>query len=209
MQPLTYSDVHGSSIGDLPYSSEYEYYVSKYNIETLQNVGNILAITDPSKASIYIDGVLQPQHTSILLINIPTGNHTVLFTKVGYSSYTEIVNIKKNITTKVASILTQTANITDKGIVICTSLNISTCPISPITCPILTTPLDYVNLVATITSTLPLILTVRFIYMLDGTQNYTDVPVNLAIGNNIVYAFPLNIQYSPNAILSLDDVTLI
>lgn len=206
MPSLTYLDEYGSSIGDgdLSYSSGYE-----YDIETLQNVGNILAITDPSNANIYIDGILQPQQTSILLTDIPIGNHTVLFAKAGYSSYTETVNIKKSVTTKVASILTQVANIIDNGIVICASLNISTCPISPISCPILITPLDYVNLIVTITSTSPLSLTVRFIYTIDGTQNYADVPVNLAIGNNIVYTFPLNVQYSPNSILSLDDVILI
>jgi len=44
---------------------------------------------------------------------------------------------------------------------------------------------------------------------LDGISNYADVPVNLATGNNIVYAFSLNMQYSPNSILSLDDVILI
>lgn len=204
MRHLTYLDEHGLSIEDLPHSSGYE-----YDIEILQNVGDILAITDPSNANIYIDGILQPQQTSILLTNILVGNHTVQFTKAGYLPYTETVNIKKNITTKVASILTQIANITDKGIVICTGLNISTCPISPITCPILATPLDYVNLIVAITSASPLSLTIRFIYTLDTIQNYADVPVNLAIGNNIVYTFPLNVKYTPNSILSLDDVILI
>ncbi len=183
--------------------------LSQIDINTLQNVGNILAITDPSKADIYIDGILQTQLSSILITNIPIGNHTIIFSKSGYQPYTEIVNIRKNITTKVAAILTQIANIIDKGIVICPGSNIATCPIIPISCPIMTTPLDYINFLANITSTSPLIVIVRFLYTLDGISNYTDVSVNLAIGNNIVYAFPLNIQYSPNAILSLDDVMLI
>jgi len=211
MLPLTYLDEYRHSVENLPYLSRYELQniETLQNIDVLQNTGNILAITDPSKANIYIDGIIQPQLTSILITNIPVGNHTVQFTKAGYAPYTDTVNIKKNVTTTVAAILTQMANIDDKGIVICTGLNISTCPISPLSCPILITPLDYVNMIAIITSTSPLSLTVRFIHTLDGIQNYTDVPVNLAIGNNIVYAFPTNIQYPPNSILSLDDVILI
>lgn len=168
----------------------------------------ITFITDPSNANIYINGILQPVNTSTS-ISALTGNYIILLYKAGYFPYIETITLAANQVVKVSAILTQIANITDKGIVVCTGLNISTCPISPITCPILTTPLDYVNLVVTITSTLPLILTVRFIYTLDWIQSYTDVPVTLATGNNIVYAFPLNIQYSPNAILSLDDVILI
>lgn len=206
-QPLTYPDEHEHSIEDLPYSSEYEYDI---DIESLApKYGNILCITDPSKADIYINGILQPQQTSTLFTNILIGNYTVSFVKTGYTTYTEIIIVRQNLTTTVASILNQIANITDRGIVICSGLNISTCPISPITCPILTTPLDYINLITTITSISPLTLIVRFIYTLDGTQNYTDIPINLATGNNIVYAFPLNIRYSPNVILSLDDVMLI
>lgn len=168
----------------------------------------ITFITDPSNANIYINGVLQPVNTSTS-ISVLTGSYIILLYKTGYYPYTETVTLTANQAVKISAILTQIANITDKGIVICSGLNISTCPVLPISCPILTTPLDYVNLIVTITSTLPLILTIRFIYTLDGISNYTDVPVNLAIGNNAVYAFPLNIQYSPNAILSLDDVILI
>lgn len=169
----------------------------------------IIFITDPSNANIYINGILQPINTSTS-ISVLTGDYATILYKAGYYPYTETVTgLLPNQIVKIAAILIQIANITDKGIVICTGINISTCPISPIICPILTTPLDYVNLIATITSTVPLSVTIRFIYTLDGIQNYTDVPVSLAIGNNIVYAFPLNIQYPPNAILSLDDVILI
>ena len=169
----------------------------------------IIFITDPSNANIYINGVLQPINTSTS-ISVLTGSYTTTLYKAGYYPYTEIVTgLLPNQIVKVAAVLTQIANITDKGIVICTGLNISTCPISPITCPILITPLNYVNLIVIIISTSPLILTVRYIYTIDGTQNYADVPVNLATGNNVVYAFPLSIQYPPNTILSLDDVILI
>lgn len=169
----------------------------------------ITFITDPSNANIYINGILQPVNTSTS-ISVLTGDYTITLYKAGYYPYTETVTgLVPNQIVKVSSILTQIANITDKGIVVCTGLNISTCPISPITCPIIITPLDYVNLIVTITSTSPLSLTVRFIYTINGIQNYSDVPVNLATGNNIVYAFPLNVQYSPNSILSLDDVILI
>lgn len=169
----------------------------------------ITFITDPSNANIYINGTIQPVNTSIS-INVLAGNYTILLYKAGYYPYTETVTgLLPYQTVKVASILTQITNITDKGIVICAGLNISTCPISPISCPILTTPLDYVNLIAIITSTSPLSLIVRFIYTLDATQNYADVPVSLVIGNNIIYAFPINVQYQPDAILSLDDIILI
>lgn len=170
----------------------------------------IIFITDPSNANIYINGVLQPVNTSTS-ISVLTGDYTTVLYKAGYYPYTEIVTgLVPNQIVKIAAILTQIANITDKGIVICIGLNISTCPIyAPISCPILITPLDYVNFITIITSIAPLSVTVRFIYILDEIQNYADVPVNLATGNNIVYAFPLNIQYPPNAILSLDDVILI
>lgn len=168
----------------------------------------IIFITDPSNANIYINGVLQPINTSTS-VSVMTGDYTITLYKAGYYPYTETVTgLVPNQIVKVSSILTQIANITDKGIVICTGLNISTCPTSSITCPILITPLDYVNLIVTITSIAPLSVTVIFIYTIDEIQNYADVPVNLAVGNNIVYAFPLNVQYSPNTILSLDDVIL-
>jgi len=168
----------------------------------------ITFITDPSNANIYIDGILQPINTSTSIV-ILTGTYTITLYKAGYLPYTEIITLTEDQFVKVATILIQIANITDKGIVICPGLNILTCPILPISCPILTTPLDYINLITIITSTVPLSLTVRFMYTLDGVSNYTDVPVNLVIGNNIIYAFPLNVQYSPGAILSLDDVILI
>ncbi len=169
----------------------------------------IICITDPSGANIYINGILQPVNTSTSM-PVLAGDYTILLYKPGYLPYTEtITGLLPNQIVKVATILTQIANISDKGIVICTGSDILTCPISPMACPIMITPLDYINLIAIITSTLPLILTVRFVYTSDGIQSYTDVPVNLAIGNNIVYAFPLNIQYSPNTILSVDDVMLI
>lgn len=168
----------------------------------------ITFITDPSNANIYIDGILQPVNTSTSIV-ILTGTYTITLYKAGYLPYTEIITLIADQFAKVATILIQTANITDKGIVICPGSNISTCPISPISCPILTTPLDSVNLIVIIISTALLGVTIRFIYTLDGVSNYADVPVNLAVGNNIIYAFPLNVQYPPDTVLSLDDVILI
>ena len=206
-QPLTYLDEYDSLVENTPYSSEYD--MTTHYITALQNVGNILAISDPSNAYIYIDGVLQPRLTSVLLTNIPIGNHTVLFSKVGYAPYIEIASIKKNVTTKVATILTQIASIVDKGIVICATSNISNCPIIPIACPISVTPLDYTNLIAILNSTSPITITARFTYTINGVINNKDVNTNLLTGTNIIYAFPTNIQYSANTILSLEDVTLI
>lgn len=211
MRPLTYLDEYGSLTEDLLYSSKYDvdrYDTGRYNVETLQNIGNILTITDPSKANIYIDGVLQIQKTSVLLTNIPIGNRTVQFTKAGYAPYTEIVAVKKGVTVRVASILTQIVNITDSGIVVCTGLNISSCPISPISCPVSVTPLNYANLIAILNAASSTTLTVTFIYTLNDVINYANVSVNLVIGTNIIYAFPTNIQYSSNAIVELKGVTL-
>jgi len=182
-----------------------------YDIETLPppKYGNIFIVTDPSGADIYLDGILQPKKTSILLKDIAIGAHSILLSKSGYESYSDNIVVKQEQTTTVAVILTKIVDITDKGIVICATSNILTCPVSPIDCPILITPLDYVNLLTVLNSTVPVSLTVRFIYTIDGAANTSDVYVNLSIGTNIVYTFPTNIQYPVNTILSLEDVLLV
>ena len=183
------------------------FHLAGYDISTLQATGIITFITDPSGANIYIDGVLQSVKTSTSII-VPTGNRTITFTKAGYNSYSEVVSGLKGGQVKVCAILGQTTSIIDSGIVICTTPNISSCPISPITCPTSVNPLDYINFIAILNSTVPTTLTVRFIYMIDNIINNTDVSVNLIIGTNIVYAFPTNIQY-PVSTISLEDVILI
>ncbi len=219
---------------DVPYASSYpSTFIADFVMNTTGSTGNrtctatngsvnngilfalrpatatIIFITDPSNANIYINGILQSVNTPTS-ISVLSGDYTITFYKAGYIPYTEIITgLLPNQIVKVAAILTQIANITDNGIVICAELNILTCPIAPIICPILTTPLDYVNLIAIITSTAPLIVTVRFIYTLNEISNFADVLVNLTVGDNTVYAFPLNVQYSLDAILSLDDVILI
>lgn len=179
-----------------------------HEISTLQPVGDIFCISDPSGANIYLDGVLQIQITSTTLTNIRTGNHTVTFTKAGYSPYTESITIKQNQIVKVAGVLSQIVNIIDSGIVICMTSNISSCPITPISCPISVSPLDYINFMTILSSTAPTTLTVIFTYISDSTINTANVPVTLAIGTNVVYAFPVNRQYSPNVIISLTSVAL-
>lgn len=182
-----------------------------YNIKTLPPppTGNILCVTDPSEANIYVDGTLQPQKSSVLLTNIYTGGHTISYTRPGYATYTESVTVSKDKTEKVCAILTKIVDITDKGIVICTTPNILSCPIFPTSCPLLVTPLNYINLIAMLNSTAAITLTVRFIYSLNGTINNRDVAINLSIGTNIVYAFPTNTQQPVNTILSLESVILI
>lgn len=171
--------------------------------------GNILAITDPSGANIYIDGILQPRKTSILLTDVSIGGYTVLFTKPGYESYSENITVKQSQTTTVATILTKIVGIIEKGIVVCTDSNILTCPVTPTDCPFLITPLDYVNLIVILNSTAPATLTVRFVYAANGVTNISNVSVNLLTGNNIVYSFPTNIRYPVNTILSLEDILLV
>lgn len=171
-------------------------------------IATIICITDPSNANIYINGILQPVNTSTS-IAVLTGNYTVTFYKAGYYPYTEtVIGLVANQVIKIAEILMRIANITDSGIVICTGLNISSCPISPISCPVSVTPLNYVNLIAILNTTSSTTLTITFIYTLNDVINYANITANLVIGTNIVYAFPTNIQYSSNTIVELKDVTL-
>ncbi len=181
----------------------------KVNMESLQETGIIIFITDPSGANIYIDGDLQSVKTSTS-IRVPTGNRTITFTKSGYVSYTQVVSgLKKDQTIKVSAILGQTANLTNSGIVICTTANITSCPITPLTCPTSINPLDYINLIAIINSTLQTTVTIRFTYTLNDIIHYDNTTVNLSTGNNIVYAWSTNRRYDVNTTITLIDVSLI
>lgn len=180
-----------------------------YEISNLQQTGTIIFITDPSGADIYIDNVLQSVKTSASLI-VPTGNRTITFVKAGYTSYTETVSgLKKNQTIKVCAILGQVANIIDSGIVICTTTVITSCPITPITCPATINPLDYINLVATINSTIQKTVTVKFTYTLGNTTYYDSITTNLSIGTNVIYAWSTNRRYDVNTTVTLIDVSII
>jgi hypothetical protein len=170
--------------------------------------GNITAITDPSGANIYIDGILQSQQTSTTIAVVPVGSHTITFTEAGYAPYTQTINVTNGQTTNVCAILQQIATITSYGIVICTSSDISTCPITPLECPISASPSNYINFITTFNSTATISLTVNFTYTLDSTVYTQSVPVTLLTGTNAVYAFPTNVQYSPNTIISLTGISL-
>lgn len=188
---------------NLKFSSEHE-------ISNLQPTGTIICITDPSGADIYIDGVLQPAKTSVYLTAVPTGNRTVTFSKTGYNPYIEVVSgLKKDQIVKVSTILDQKASIIDNGIVICTSSNITSCPTTPITCPTDINPLDYINFIAIINSIRTTIVTIRFLYSINEISSYTDVTKSLIIGTNIIFAFSSNMRYSPNDVISLDNVIII
>jgi hypothetical protein len=182
--------------------------IPSYNISTLQATGKIIFITDPSGADIYIDNVLQSVKTSTSLI-VPTGNRTITFVKAGYTSYTEVVSgLKKNQIIKVCAILGQITSIIDSGIVICTTTSIISCPIKPISCPATINPLDYINLVATINSTLQKIMTVKFTYTIDNTTYYDYTTVNLSVGTNVLYAWSTNRRYGVNSTITLLDISL-
>ena len=172
------------------------------------STATIICITDPSGAYIYIDGVLQPSLTSGS-ISVQIGTHTVIFSKAGYYSYTENVTLTPNQIVKISAILVPMVNITAQGIVICTSSNIATCPTSPIDCATQIIPSSYVNFIAVLNSASSTTLTVRFFYSVNGVSNYRDAYVTIPIGTSTVYAFPTNQQYSPDTILSLDDVSLV
>lgn len=172
----------------------------------------ILCITDPSGANIYINGILQPVNTSAP-IAVLTGDYTVLFYKSGYYTYTETVTgLIVSQVVKVSAILTQIVFTIDQGIVFCTGSSYTTCPSSiTATCPISITPLDYINFLVILdnTSGLPIPLTVRFIYSLNGIAYNVDVPIIIPVGTSNVYAFTTNQTYGPNTIVSLDNVILI
>ena len=168
----------------------------------------IVFITDPSDANIYVDGVLQITNTSSSF-TISAGDHTVTFTKAGYMSNTQTFTAMAGQTITVGAILQPFSNIIDIGIVICTESTISSCPITPISCPFEVTPLDYMNFIAVIDSTQITTVTMRFLYYVNDVANYTDVTTSLIVGTNVIYAFPINETYSPNDVVSLYSVTLI
>lgn len=183
-------------------------YSSGYGISDLQETGTIICVTDPSGADIYVDEVLQPVKTSTS-ITVPAGNRTITFVKAGYGSYSEkVAGLRKGQVVSVCAILGQTVSIINSSIVICFGPAISTCPITPLDCLTQTTPLNYVNMVAIINSTVQTSLTVTFTYTLNGIAYYDNVSVNLSIGTNIVYAWPINRTYPTNTTLTLTGVAL-
>ena len=191
------------------YAMAYPPYSSEYEISNLQQTGTLTFITDPSGADIYIDNILQPVKTSTSL-SVPTGNRTITFAKGGYTSYTETISgLKKNQTMKVCAILEQISFIIDSGIVICTTTAMTSCPITPISCPATINPLDYINFVATITSTIQNTVTAKFTYTSDNTTYYNNVTATLSIGTNVVYAWSTNRRYDVNTIVTLIDVSII
>ena len=178
------------------------------SVTLIQNAGNILAITDPSGADIYIDGILQIQNTSSI-INLPAGSHTITFTKAGYAPYTQIVNVLSNQTINISAILESISTIITGGIVICTTSSTLSCPVSPILCPIQVSPLDYVNMVAVISSSTSYSTVVRFTYIIDDTIYHVDINANLTPGDNIIYAWPTNRTFPPNTVVTLISATFI
>jgi hypothetical protein len=168
----------------------------------------IICITDPTGASIYIDGVLKQILTSGP-ITVTTGSHTVTFSKAGYNPYTTTVTVTANQVINICAILVQVANITDQGIVICTTTDIASCPTTPIICPTSVNPLEYINFVTIINSTIQKTVTIRFTYTLGETTYHDDITVNLPIGNSAVYAWTTNRRYDVNMIITLVDVSLI
>lgn len=171
--------------------------------------GNILTITDPSGAKIYLNGDLQSQTTSSLLEDIQTGDYTIIFTKAGYESYTEDIEVKSNKTTKVCAILTKLMDITGESIVKCTTTDILTCPTSPEWCSPYISDSDYMNMLAIIESTITESITIRFTYSIDGTVYNDDINASLISGTNMIYAWPTNRTYPPNTEIILMNTSLV
>jgi hypothetical protein len=102
-------------------------------------------------------------------------------------------------------------NDVDKSIVICTGSTPGDCPTTiPTTCPTGVNPSDYVNMLAIVNAlTAQTGVTIRFEYLLDDVPPYTDVVANLTAGDNTIYAFTTNVQYSAGQTLTLYDVKVI
>lgn len=97
-----------------------------------------------------------------------------------------------------------TITITDSSITICTGAVVGTCPGIPPSCPVGVSPVDYVNMVATVTALVAQTgVKIAFEYLLSDVPTTTEVTVDLAAGSNTVYAFAANVQYSADTTLSL------
>ena len=94
--------------------------------------------------------------------------------------------------------------VTDSSIIICTGAATGTCPGIPPSCPVGVSPTDYVNMIATVTALVAQTdVKIAFEYLLNDAPVTTEVTVSLTAGSNTIYAFPANVQYSPDTTLSL------
>ncbi len=171
--------------------------------------GNITIITDPSGANIYLDGFLQEQLTSTTISNVPVGQHTIMITRAGYSSYTQTIEVLSNQTIIVSAILQPLLTAIDGGIVICATSEISTCPTTPMSCPTTVSPLNYINIVTAIDSIIYHSTIVRFTYLINDMVYHIDTNVDLIPGTNIVYAWDTNRTFPSNTLVTLTSVTFI
>ncbi len=93
--------------------------------------------------------------------------------------------------------------VTDSSIVTCADAVPANCGAIPVTCPSVT-PNDWVNMVAIVNALVAQNgVTIRFEYLLNDVPTVSDVLANLAAGNNDVYAFAANLQYTADTTLTL------
>ncbi len=104
-------------------------------------------------------------------------------------------------------IVKNTITVTESSIVMCSSGGLpdmvkcpipSSCPTGPLS------PVDYVNMVATIDALAAQTgVEITFKYILDGVPTNTTITVDLSAGTNTVYAFDPSIQYPSGTTLVL------
>lgn len=78
------------------------------SLQLLQQTGSIKVSSNPSGASVYLDGAFKGT-TPIILSNVPVGSHTIKLTKSGYNDASKTVSVSVGKTTFVFESLTAQA----------------------------------------------------------------------------------------------------
>jgi hypothetical protein len=73
---------------------------------TEQTTGMISVVSEPVGADTFLDGISTGSHTPCLLTKISPGTHTVMVSKSGYQSESDIIEVFKGKTTDIKFILT-------------------------------------------------------------------------------------------------------
>ncbi len=73
---------------------------------SVTGTGSIYITSQPTKASVYLDGKYLGVYTPTTLSKIPAGTHTIRLTKYGYKALTQGVTVTAGTTTPVSVSLT-------------------------------------------------------------------------------------------------------
>ena len=67
--------------------------------------GSIYITSQPSKASVYLDGKYMGVYSPTTISKVTAGTHTLRLTKYGYKDYTQIVTVSAGTTTPVTAVM--------------------------------------------------------------------------------------------------------